>query len=74
MSMRDRLFWEEQHENMTRERCRNALEALAELPIERHPDKSDDYPLYGLDGHYIRIGHVRDARAALEALDGTHCA
>lgn len=74
MSIRDRLFWEEQQENMTRERCRKALEGLAELPIDDfdYKNKPDDHPIFGLNGHYIRLGHVRDARAALEALDGTH--
>jgi hypothetical protein len=74
MTTRDRLFWEEQHENLTRERCRSALEALAALPVDEfdYRAKSDDHPIFGVNGHYIKLGHVRDARAALDALNGAH--
>ena len=46
---------------------RDALKPLADWPIEhvggdRLPD---DRILAGLDGHYLTVGHVRAARAAL---------
>ncbi len=52
---------------MILERGRKALEALASLPIEEFgwDKKSDDYPIYALNGRVLMVGHVKDARAAL---------
>jgi hypothetical protein len=51
------------------EQARNALGALARLPIEQFPDETDDYVLFKMGrDNFITIGHVRDARAALATI------
>jgi hypothetical protein len=50
------------------EQARNALGALARLPIEQFPDETDDYVLFKMGRDNITIGHVRDARAALATI------
>lgn len=51
------------------EEAYKALLALAKLPIEDLAgDTTDDSIIFMIDKYELRVGHVRDARSALEEL------